>query len=181
MQPFVTQNRKLAEALALAGCSWASEEDGGPTRNIYTAGFLRDRKLLPNEQVTLAKFEQAAKSAESRRVPGIVSYYFVRDKTFRDAEGAWQAVALEIQRAELASEPPKLPDISAEVVAQVLCIAANSAKHLADAPFLNPAWVTTLSGTKTKSDTSESGFSISGTGKAWPLNATKEVREKLGI
>ena len=180
-QPFCTQNRKLAEALALAGCKWASREEGGPTLNIYTAGFLRDRRLMSSHPVPIQGFEKAAKEAEARKIPGIVTYFFERDETFQRAEKAWQDCCIELARAKLASEPPNVPDIPPEVVAQVICIAAYSAEGFKNAPFVNPAWVTTMSGSRKEDPKSKAAYTIEGTGKAWPLNASKEVREKLGI
>lgn len=181
LQPFHTQNRKLAEALAVAGCRWAAREDGGPTMNTYTSGFLRDRRLMSSNPVSLAIFEKAAKDAVERRIPGIVTYFFVRDDTFYRAEEAWQKTCIEMARAELAAEAPNLPDISPEVVAQVLCVYANSMKHLRDAPFVNPPWVSTLGGSTTTDPKNELSKTTTGQGKAWPLNATKEVREKIGV
>jgi hypothetical protein len=148
---------------------------------MYTTGFLRDRRLLSHNPVPIHVFESAAKGAVEKRIPGIVSYFFERDATFQRAEAAWQSCCEEIARAANAGEPPAIPEIPAETVMQVLCIAAQSAKALAEAPFLAPAWVTTMNGSKSVEAENGATYSISGTGKAWPLNASQQVREKLNI
>jgi hypothetical protein len=179
-QPFTTQNRKLAEALALAGCKWAAREDGGPTMNVYTADFLRSRRLLPATPVNIPAFEAATRAAFDRRIPGIVTYLFVRDDVFFRAVAAWDEVTRELQRADKEGRPPTIPPVDEETVSRVMAIAANSTKGFSDAPFVNPAWCSTIGGSETTSDDGKRR-TISGKGKAWQVTISKEDREKLKL
>ncbi len=180
MQPFVTQNKQLAHALAVAGCRFAESEDGGPVMNTYTPGFLRDRRLIGNNPISIREFERAAEDAAAKRIPGIVTYFFERDDVFYRAEAAWQKMCEEISNAKIERRAPALPDISEEVVAQIMCIAAHGLKAINDAPFLTVPWVSTIAGAESF-DEDTRARSFAGSGKAWPLNISAEGRKKLNI
>jgi hypothetical protein len=177
-EPFSTTNQQLAFALATAGCTFASRELEGPAQNIYTLGWLRDRKLG-----TGLGIEEAAMVAFKQRKAGTVIYYFERDSIFDRAIAAWDEIVAEYQQAELDKTPPILPEISERVVMQVLCVHANNMKHYSQLPFVNRPWVSTIESVRTE-EKGESGYwkdvkiKVTGAGKMWKVGA-KKVREYL--
>lgn len=126
IQPFVTQDFQLALALATAGCQFLPQEHGGPISNVYTPGFLRDRRLMSNNPVSPEEFEEAALvQCVNRNMVGIRTFYFLRTPTFDRAITAHDALVAEMQKAKKLQDDkvtegfePKMPDISEEVIMQ---------------------------------------------------------------
>lgn len=177
--PFTTSNRQLAFALAIAGCSFAAAEDGGPAINIYTLDFLRARNIGKGKPI-----EEAAREAFERRIPGNVTYLFARDATFERTIKAWDGMHEEFQRAANEGASPILPDIAEETVAQVLFIHANSLKTLAEVPFIRTPLVSTVNAsTKEVPIDGKPGTrkTVSGRGKIWSLGASPEIRKHLKL
>ena len=171
-EPFTTTNRQLAFALASAGCLFATRDQEGPTINIYSVGFLRANKIGAGLDI-----EDAAKMAVAKRIPGNVVYLFERNATFFEAIKAWDKTAEELRNANQENREAKLPNIDAATVATVLCIHANNRETLDQLPFVNRAWVSTVT-TSTKEEKEKT--TISGQGKMWKIGS-KETRKHFAI
>lgn len=179
MEPFSTQNRQLAFALATAGCRFQSQEEDGPAINLYTIPFLRSRKIGVGKSL-----EAAAKEAYDRGIPGIVTYLFVRDETFERAIKAWDVTVEELQKADAQNRSPILDDIPAETVMKVLCIYANNLRKLAEVPFIRSPLVGIFDAeTKEVPIANKPGPRrvTTGKGKIWSLGASQETKKKLKV
>lgn len=156
--PFTTQDKKLAMALALAGCSFLPCEHGGPATNTYTPQWLRNRRnpitghaFLPVDGVTPEEVEKMAEICVEKRIPGIVDYHFVQDAIFQRAIKAWDDMVKEMNRANIEAEAhfvefgkkqemtPAIPDISETIVMQVCYLQRCGQKEFEKAPFIKPA------------------------------------------
>lgn len=184
MEPFTTQDKQLALALATAGCTFLPQADGGPATNTYTPGFLRDRKQLPKEGVCVEDFEETVKNCVERRFPGIVDYHFVRDSIFERSIKAWDEMVKEMTNAKNEGRAPFLPDISEAVTMQVLYLRRMNEKDFAKIPwFKHPECATA---TFEKSEEIISGrpaprTKIKGGFKRWTLGCSDELRKELKL
>ncbi len=137
-------NRRLAEGMITAGIPFATPDEGGPCLNYYTQGLLKDRGWakgpLPNkafEERVLAVAQSGATNAA-----GHVVFFFERTAEAQSFVKAWDATAELVkqhhewetmppeERAKQDKAPDPIPNISAEVIAQVLCLHANNMKLL---------------------------------------------------
>lgn len=191
-ESFKTQNRQLAFALACAGCHFAPLANDGPAVNTYTLGFLREPRQ--KRLVGGLDIESAGKKLIEMGIPGHVTYCFIRDAVFEEAMAAWDEVVAEFQEAAHDRRDPSLPEVSAKVVAQVLCVAVNSQDEFAKVPFVNK--MRQLVSTVTSStkqvpipDKSSSGEAnkpaprtvVSGKGKVWTIGASKALKDHLKV
>ncbi len=177
--PFSTQNKQLALALATAGAKFASPEAGGPTQNLYSLGFLRDRKIGKGKVI-----EEAVREAVARRIPGKVTYFFEHDANLENAIKAWDGVVEELQKARHDVRDPQLPNINAVLVAQIMCIAANNIAAFEELAFINTPLCSTVKGEEKELpiEGKPAPKSVTeGAGKVWSLGASKFIKDKLKI
>lgn len=168
---FSTQNRRLAFALATAGCQFAPK----PTVNLYTIEFLRSRGI----GVGLTP-EEATKVAAAKKIPGIVTYFFVRSDLLMEAIDAWDKMAKEAKEAKAEGREEGLPaDVTTEHIMQTLYVFSRNSKALSELAWLSPPLVSTVAAAKVGADGSYS--IVNGQGKVWSTNASKEVREHLKL
>lgn len=127
-QPFTTTDRKLALALLTAGCDWAEAKDGGPVQMHYTPEVCRNRWVTVRQSdgqkvhVTLLKqvtgdhtgdppeeFEKAVMRAVRLKIPGINTYYILRNEVFREAMAMHDKLAAEAHNAAQEGRPTVFP------------------------------------------------------------------------
>lgn len=186
-QPFACPNKALAFSLLLAGCKLAPAEQGGPAINRYTVGFVRDRRDCAGMHI-----EEAAKWLYAKKVPGHVSWLFVRDAIFNRAIGAWDAEVDKMRVAKDTGEPYSAPDISPEIVMQVLCVRQNSVEAFNTLAFANR--MSQIASTSTVSFSTEAlkddrGNTMpglekkhaKGSGKEWSIFGSDEGKKHLGV
>lgn len=179
-EPFRTQNRQLAFALATAGCSFASPEEGGPAINLYSVDFLRARKIGVGKSL-----EAAAADAVSLGIPGIVTYLFKRDAILEKAIKAWDNMVELHAIAESEKTTPELPDVPVEVIMQVLHTHSMNLKSL----VTQVPWCRRPLVTDAQSSTKEVPIDgkpaprnvTQGSGKVWTLGASKAIKDRLNI
>lgn len=200
MEPFSTQNKKLAEALITAGCTLAGREHSGPTINTYTPNLLRDKGVIKGG-VTHQAFEIAVLGAVERKIPGAVSFLFERNAVLDRCIKAFDAIERKIkasrqwekmdaiQRQEHPEmAPPAMPDISEETVIQVLCLHRDNMRGMEALMFANPAICSVVQaereGWKDENATATGMPSgkMTGSAKVWSVNLNNaDRRQKLHI
>lgn len=200
--------RKIAEAMITAGIPFAEPEQGGPCLNSYTPGFLRDRGIIGKAGIGMPAFEKKVIETHERQIAGHVTFFFQRTTEAENFIKAWDETAESIKRHRAYEElsdaerkttdaPRPLPDISAEVVAQVLCIHAANTENRRKLMFVNAPICDTLTGNfeqgETKGGAKEcaTGLAIgeaTGGGKIWSTDLpnvsadpTKPDRAKLKL
>lgn len=183
---FKTQNAQLSAALMDVGCELAPQADGGPAENLYTLGFLRDRKIGTGK-----KLEDAAREAYERRVPGIVTYVFKRSALLEKMILVWDAMVDEMRRAEHEGTPPIMPVVSDETIVQVVYVHALNRAAFLDLPFFNEPLVGTLDIQSRKSvpikDERNGGFKpgqktiVKGRAKVWRLGSKPSITKHLKV
>jgi hypothetical protein len=175
---FKTNNFQLAFALATAGCTFDTE-DCGPTINLYTLGFLRDRKIGVGKTI-----EEAVLEACERRIPGNVTWCFVRDEIFQKCINAWDETVEELQKADAEKRTPQFEPIDERVIMRTLCLHANNRAGFMSKIWVNAPFISTVT-SKTKEvpikDKPAPRRVTVGAGKVWQLGASKETRNKLKI
>lgn len=212
-EPYQTQERQLAFALMCAGGQFAADVDDGPATNVYSRGFLQQSRFDPiftdpktgrrrtvidskTKKERAMTIEDAAKILIARCIPGIVTYYFVRNAVFYEFIKAWDGITEALQDADQKGERPELPTISATVTAQVMCIAANNMAIFKTVPFMNKArqMVSTVTGSSRHSPilnpkAGQEGqpaelpgkkYTVDGMGKAWTIDA-EDIKEHLKV
>lgn len=197
-EPFTTQDRKLALALALAGCSFTPCEEYGPATNTYTPSVLRNKidprtrkPFLAKEGVTTEQFEEAASEAVRQRIPGIVDYHFVRNVVFERAQKAWDNMVDEMARAQQEGRAPNIPVISEEVVMQVIYLQRCGEKEFSKSAFIKPPECAIGEVQKQEiaipdsHNPSETGpmpkVKYTGSMKRWTLGCSQDMREALKL
>lgn len=130
---FATTNKQLAEAWFNDGGAFAPQP-AGPCQNFYTAEFLRGRGIGIGQPL-----ETAARLAVQQKTPGKVIYYLVRGEHLSRFLKAWDSADQEQVDAASAGRPPAVPEISTEIVAQVLHARSVNAKLFAEFPWYNEA------------------------------------------
>jgi hypothetical protein len=178
-QPFATQNKQLALALATAGVKFAHPEVGGPTQNLYSLGFLRSRKIGKGKHI-----EAAVREAVERKIPGKVTYLFEHDENLERVIKGWDGIVDELQKARHEVRDPVLPNHSPLLIAQVMCVAANNVAALDELAFINTPLCSTVTGEEKHVEIEgkpapKSVFS--GVGKVWSLGASRFIKDRLGI
>lgn len=167
---FSTQNRRLAFALATAGCQFALR----PTTNLYTADFLRSRGIgvgLP--------LEEAAKVAAAKNIQGIVTYFFLRSELLTEAVKVWDDMAKAARDAKADGREDGLPDaVPTEHIMQTLYVFARNAQALNKLAWLSPPLVSTVT---TAKPTTDGSYTMTGKGKVWSVNASQKTRQHLGL
>lgn len=200
--PIQMPNAQLAQAAITAGIPFASPEEGGPCRNEYTPGFLRDRRIIGENGVELRELELRVLETAERGIAGHVTYFFERTPEAESFIKAWDTISETIRlRTEYDSltneeracldKPPELPVISNEIIAQVLCIHANNMRSIVKLPFVHSPVCNTLAGKSTgerkATSTGVMTGNTAGAGKIWstdlPNTAApdKPSRESIGI
>lgn len=196
-------NRKLAEAMISAGIPFANHDEGGPCQNHYTPALLRDRGWAKGDLPPKAFEERVLAVAQSGAVnaAGTVVFLFERSAEAEALIKAWdetaQAVRLAREWAGMPPEqkamvqpPPALPDLSASIVAQVLCLHANNMKLMPQiifsrAPICNMMEADFHQGeSKGGAHVTSTGVSIgetTGSGKAWSTDLDNDKRAKMGL
>lgn len=196
--PFSTSDKKLAAALATAGCAFLPISatpgvEGGPASNVYTPGFLRDRKVIEG-QVPITEFEDGVAQLVARRIPGHVTYHFIRDAIFDRAIAAWDALVDEMVKARNENRAPKLPQISEETVMEVLYLHRMNEREFARVPFIKrPECAIGLAmtseeplpnhdpDTRKEAHLPVSRTRVKGSMKRWTLGCSQEMRDNLKL
>lgn len=153
-------------------------ELGGPTTNVYTIPFLRSRKIGVGKT-----FDAAAIEADRRRIPGHVTYFFVRDETFQVAIKAWDETVQAFQEAEQFGQTPVLPEVDTETVMRVLCVAANSQANFQRLAFIRRPICSDISAETREEEIKDKPGKkslISGKGKVWTAGAAN-IKKKLNV
>lgn len=179
-EPFRTQNRQLAFALATAGCSFASPDQGGPAINLYTIDFLRAKKIGVGKTL-----ESAAADAVALGIPGVVTYLFKRDATFEKAMKAWDSMVDIHAMANHEGVEPELPEVPTEVIMQVLHThSMNLKKLVAEVPWCRRPLVTDAQSStrEVQIDGKPAPRNVTqGSGRVWTLGASKAIKDRLNI
>lgn len=168
-QYFSTQNRRLAFALATAGCQLAPK----PTQNLYTVDFLRSRGI----GVGLTP-EEAAKVAMAKKIPGIVTYFFVRSDLLMEAIKAWDDMAKAAKEAKEKGEEDIAPKVATVQVMEVLYVFSRNSKALSELAWLSPPLVSSVAVAKTGTP---ENYTMTGKGKVWTVGASQQIREHLKL
>lgn len=159
-EPFQTNNRRLAEALITAGCTLAPREKNGPSMNIYTAGKLRDLRIVkPDHRLTEKELEIYTLQAVDRKKEGDVFVLFEQNamlgrciKAFDDIEETiklsreWEKMDDGERLENEKLKPGPIPDIPEEVVMQVLSLHSETRKAWPKIAWANPALCSTVAG-----------------------------------
>lgn len=154
--PFTTTDAELAVALVTAGCKLAPHEADGPATNVYSPSVCRSlfgrwrqnpltgeqsrSPLLSLSPVKPEEFERAVMRAEQLRIPGVVTYAFVKDAVFQRAIDAHDKMAEAFEIAQKTNSVPilaPLAQMSEEAAVMVVCYARR--KNEKDMKAL--AWV----------------------------------------
>lgn len=186
-QPFACPNKALAFSLLLAGCALAPADQGGPAINRYTLGLVRNRRDCEGMNL-----DEAAQYLYAKRVPGHVSWLFVRDDIFHRAIEAWENRVKAFREEKNSGVPMVLPDIDPEVVMEVLCVRQNSVDAFNSLAFLNPnSQIVSTAKTSSRSEPmkDEHGQTmeglektfITGNVKEWGLFNSNEFKRREGI
>lgn len=177
---FKTQNAQLAAALLDVGCELARQDAGGPAENLYTIGFLRDRKIGVGKPI-----ETAVREAVAKKIPGIVTYIFKRSELLERAIGWWDALVEEMQLADHESRPPILPEVSNEHIIASIYIHAINRRAFLELPWFNDPLVSTIGVKSQRSipipDKPAPKQVITGSGKIWRLNSPKSIKSHLKV
>lgn len=178
--PFATTNRHLAFALLLAGCEMADHTEDGPAINTYTIGFLRQERF--RSRVQGLDIEEAAKKLLNAKVPGVVSWLFVRNSIFEEAIKAWNEMADEVTKARHEGVAPQVPAVSAADTMRVLYIAQRKEtdEFFDKLAFMNAGrqLVSTMEGSSKARE--DGGNTITGAGQVWTIGA-KDVRKHMKV
>ncbi len=202
-QPFTTTDGELALSLITAGCQFAAVEEGGPAQQHWTPDTCRNRWITVRQldgqktRISLLKqitethrgddpvdFERAVMRAEKLRVPGIVTYYFLRDAVWQEAMEAHDKMVKEAQDAALQNRPMVFPEMTA---AQIMAVCY--ARRCNEKDFPGYAWVRPVNlalGDVRKTVTPKEGvpgevleqmsYRAAGGGKIWSINLSDEKR-----
>jgi hypothetical protein len=179
---FSTNNRQLAFALATAGCTFAPQikNSPGPATNLYSLGFLRSKAICKG-----LSMEQAVDKLVSLKIPGNVTYNFVRNDTFAEAIKAWDKAVENIAFAQDNNTEIQTGAHSVAHIMEILCIHANNSVGLAnDLPWLSSPLLSDVAAHSKDHEVSgkpDPRVVTEGKGKIWSRNASKETKEKLGI
>lgn len=178
---FRTQNQQLAGALLDIGCELARQDQGGPADNLYTIGFLRDRKIGVGKPI-----ETAVREAVRRKIPGIVTYVFKRSAKLEMAIKTWDDMVEERQKADHDSRPPIFPKVSDENVVQTIYVHALNREAFLEIPWFTDPLISTVEVKSTRSiplgeDKPAPRTVMTGRGKVWRLNSDKKIKDHLKI
>ena len=184
-QSFQTQNRQLAFALMVAGCTFAPIEQDGPAMNSYTPGFVRQPQF--GNLITKGMSLDAAGAVLLRnRVPGIVTYFFLKNAAFYEAYESWVALEKEFAEAKSIGREPKIPEVSAADVMRSLYVAQHrqTKESFANVVFKNRKLqiINAMTG-KEESEKDAEGRTIrtvEGSGAAWTIGS-KSAKKKFGF
>ena len=193
-EPFSTTDKELALSLLTAGCKLHERA----TQMHFTPDICRNRwvsvngtrqPLLPNKPVTPVEFERAVQRAVKLGIPGVVTYYIVRDDTFREAIKMHDLLAHKFHEAKGGEmDFPALNTLTEAQAAMVVCFARRaSEKHLPSYYFTHPP--TLVLSDMRKQTQSRDGvpqavaeqvsYKMEGTGKIWTLNLSDEARARV--
>lgn len=180
-EPFRTNNRQLAFALANAGCKFAPQdkENAGPAQNLYTLAFLRANKIGVGKTM-----DEAVDICLRNKIVGNVTYLFVRDEVFEKAIRAWNKIHASWVEADARGEVHPVPDIAPEVVMQVLFLYANNLAKLAEVPWFNrPLLSDVTTSTKTEAIPGKPGSRkvTTGSGRIWQHRASQATKRHLKL
>jgi hypothetical protein len=122
---FTTQDGELALSLITAGCTFAPVAAGGPAQMHFTPDICRNRWVTQRDasgqkvRVPLLKtpaspeeFEIAVMRAVKMDIPGVITWYFVRDEVFREAMEMHDRLAKEASEAARDGRAMSLPPFS---------------------------------------------------------------------
>ena len=154
-QPFTTTDAELALSLITAGCQFAQGADGGPAQQHWTPEVCRNRwvthtdpntkekrrvTLLPQGGVSPENFERAVMRAVKLKIPGIVTFYILRDSVFREAIAAHDAMVKVFADAARDKAAPALPNLAtmteAAMIMTVLYIRRANEQNVKDHAWL---------------------------------------------
>lgn len=203
--PFTTTDAELALSLLTAGCRFAPPEAGGPAQMHYTPDTCRNRwvtrkdaignhirvSLLPQQPVSPQEFEIAVMRAVKMEIPGIVTYFLVRDDVFREAMAMHDQLAKKAQEAALsgtAMQVPPLHTLTEAAAIMAICYARRvNQKDMATYAWLRPPNLAL--GDVKKAVTPKEGvphaaleqmsYEASGSGKIWSINLSDEKRATI--
>jgi hypothetical protein len=181
---FKTTDQPLAIALATAGCRLASQEEDGPAISLYTPEFLRSRGLIKGK-VAPSEFERVASDAFDKKIPGSVTYLFVRDDVFKRAMDAWDAMVNEYEKADEENREPESLDIDEATAMRVMYTQrVNARLFKTKVPFYREPLFKI--GESTSREVPISGRPVAqtvteGSMKSWSRNLSNESRKALGI
>lgn len=188
-------NRKLAEGMITAGIPF--DKENGPCLNFYTPVFLRSKRIIGDNPVTPEAFERKVIETAEMGIHGNVVYFFERTREAENFIKEWDKTAdtirLHRQWDEFTDEekstqeqPPPLPNIGADIIAQVLCMHANNLKAIGDLPFINSPVCNTLAGKYVPGKTKRTSTGVpagetSGAGKIWSTGLDNITRSAMKL
>ena len=185
-QAFACQDAQLAKALLAAGCTLAPFESGGPCRMKYTPGFMRSRKHMPSKSVSLREFHNYVKQAFAKKIPGIITYYIVRDEKFTKAIKAWDDMVNSFAEAHSRGEEQPFPELDPELAMRCYYVlrASNQNLERSGIEFILSPILDATSSQSTEFPVEGkpgNGTRTAISGKIWTLGLPDEELRKLGI